>query len=1357
MTPHQSQRFIVLVALILTFPLALLAQDIPVMVNQTSEAKVMMVIDDSGSMQAVMEHPDFDADGTTATNSSLEFPSIVFKLESGVSAPATGHTLTPIIFEMNWGLWYRSGGNVYSGTTFSSASNMRLVSAVTCNDTRARTRSCPGSPSSPTRGVNTLSLYGNSSIVGSSVFQLSNLAQSGSTTVTDSSGNEYLYANYRRNDYVRSARDWHSIWPKFDANGDSVTVRTRAYATTGGTMYFNGKEVFLSAGWYRLEYLRWIFYEATADQIANLPGATRVDTVKDVVETLILNNASVEFGIATLNGSTYNAGVHSSGSYGNQMWTPMGDASSGARPKIRATIGTSSADLITALETVTAMGGTPLANTYIETLRYFAGERDRDPYSNRQYVSPIDSECAASFIILLTDGLPTSESHNMVKGSWIRDYDGDGEDGASTNRNCSTSRCKEFLDDAAFYAYDTDFNTSIDGTQNIRSYAVGLGLDFDLLDDFAQNGGSGTALRADTSDEISDALQNIVNNLITTAVGAAGVAVAEVFGEHGQVFRPRFEAAHWSGNIDKYLSNSSGDLIKSFDMGDILEERDLDSDPRTIIAGYDEDGDGNTDTTIEFKTDNATVLREYLFADYITGTADSALLAEPIRDYTLDTSAETLIDFIHGYDFEDMRERDSDGDENVEKLGDIVYSRPKYVSAKNGSYNRMHGYIDFVRGRISQPEILLVGANDGMLHAFDVDTGEELWAYIPSSLLKYLEVLSRESYNNEYHRYYVDGQVAVEDVYVGGSWRTIAMFGLRKGGATWTVLDITDRSNPELLFEVSDLTNAGQSWGNATVVVTGGSTNNYLPGGFNWYMVVPTGEGKTTNGNNLLAYTLTTTGMPTKSVVSISSETAGTRLTGVATSQNDQDLNVDRAYVGSESGDLYRVLTNGSPGSWSVQKLFNGSSNQPLTAQAVTVLVDNPIYGGSGITTGPESHKYAVGVFFGSGRYDSIADVTDVGTVAQDIIAIFDPLNITDDTYQNRLSTVGKSDLENQSYSSFSPVRSSDGVYRVPDTKSGFYISMATEIQLIDNHYIKPVGMVTHKPTNVRGNVLFATFLPKQEQCTAGGYGFIQGVNFRAAGGSVVDYFLDEKDPFYNGGIPDINEDASYDEIDLELGYDAGTILPALDTYVNSIEADDLRPYNHDGTLTIEDVFLHASNGGVKPAVSSLGATGVPGPPAILYQAGQIVIQAAYIANAESENGDDDEEDDTVSFCCTTGSGDDTERHTVVVSESEAAEYDADPSCERKTCEEDEQEDKIKICHYPPGNPANMHTIEVSENAWPAHEAHGDTRGACDEDEEPEEEPEEEEETEEEEPETQPINLYNVPVNILSFHELTEN
>ena len=40
-------------------------------------------------------------------------------------------------------------------------------------------------------------------------------------------------------------------------------------------------------------------------------------------------------------------------------------------------------------------------------------------------------------------------------------------------------------------------------------------------------------------------------------------------------------------------------------------------------------------------------------------------------------------------------------------------------------------------------------------------------------------------------------------------------------------------------------------------------------------------------------------------------------------------------------------------------------------------------------------------------------------------------------------------------------------------------------------------------------------------------------------------------------------------------------------------------------------------------------------------------------------------------------------------------------------------EEKVTICHIPPGNPDNAHTVTVGAPAVPAHLAHGDTLGEC--------------------------------------------
>ncbi|MCF7844462.1 MAG: hypothetical protein K9M03_01360 [Kiritimatiellales bacterium] len=47
---------------------------------------------------------------------------------------------------------------------------------------------------------------------------------------------------------------------------------------------------------------------------------------------------------------------------------------------------------------------------------------------------------------------------------------------------------------------------------------------------------------------------------------------------------------------------------------------------------------------------------------------------------------------------------------------------------------------------------------------------------------------------------------------------------------------------------------------------------------------------------------------------------------------------------------------------------------------------------------------------------------------------------------------------------------------------------------------------------------------------------------------------------------------------------------------------------------------------------------------------------------------------------------------------------------------EGEEESKVTICHYPPGNSGNAQTLQISTSAWPAHRLRGDRVGSCEDD-----------------------------------------
>ncbi len=220
-------------------------------------------------------------------------------------------------------------------------------------------------------------------------------------------------------------------------------------------------------------------------------------------------------------------------------------------------------------------------------------------------------------------------------------------------------------------------------------------------------------------------------------------------------------------------------------------------------------------------------------------------------------------------------------------LGDIFHSTPQVVGTppnlfyfardlngddsldcKAGDDNENKGYRCFFNRHRLRRKMLVVGANDGQLHAFDAGrfrghddpdatdsftgldlvndanpdgsfdngTGMELFSYVPRMVMP---TLKEQHIATSKHFFSVDGNTTVADVFIdpvndGGTfpteadreWRTVVIGGLREGGVGYYALDITQpdpiETHPELGFV-------------PTVAPSGGDSNdpasaNYLPG-----------------------------------------------------------------------------------------------------------------------------------------------------------------------------------------------------------------------------------------------------------------------------------------------------------------------------------------------------------------------------------------------------------------------------------------------------------------------------------------------------------------------------------------------
>lgn len=123
-------------------------------------------------------------------------------------------------------------------------------------------------------------------------------------------------------------------------------------------------------------------------------------------------------------------------------------------------------------------------------------------------------------------------------------------------------------------------------------------------------------------------------------------------------------------------------------------------------------------------------------------------------------------------------------------LGDIVHSAPALIGAPSVSVQG-DGYVRFHASASKRRSAVVVGANDGMLHAFDANTGAELFAYVPAALHAELHRLTQPGYM---HRSYVDASPGFGEAQVRGKWRTVLASGMGMGARGVFALDVTDPS-----------------------------------------------------------------------------------------------------------------------------------------------------------------------------------------------------------------------------------------------------------------------------------------------------------------------------------------------------------------------------------------------------------------------------------------------------------------------------------------------------------------------------------------------------------------------------------
>lgn len=324
-------------------------------------------------------------------------------------------------------------------------------------------------------------------------------------------------------------------------------------------------------------------------------------------------------------------------------------------------------------------------------------------------------------------------------------------------------------------------------------------------------------------------------------------------------------------------------------------------------------------------------------------------------------SGSTLVSYLRG----DRTNETTYYRQRAHVLGDIVASEARYVKAPLFNYVDA-GYSDFKTLMKTRAGAVYVGANDGMLHAFDAANGQELWAYIPRPVLPNMHALADRNYANN-HQFFVDNTPEVGEISVPctpvfpattcNPWKTILVGGLNRGGNSYYALDITDPASPKFLWEFTAST-MGYSYGNPRITKLKDGT---------WVVMLTSGYNNADDKGYLYVVNAQTGALIRTFTADPGTGKKG-NLARISAHAKTADTNntVTAVYGGDVLGNLWRFDVNGDMGAsgYDTQLLINfqdASGNpQPITAKPTVATVDGQTV-----------------VYVGTGKFLGVSDISD--------------------------------------------------------------------------------------------------------------------------------------------------------------------------------------------------------------------------------------------------------------------------------------------------------------------------------------------------------------------------------------------
>ncbi len=801
-------------------------------------------------------------------------------------------------------------------------------------------------------------------------------------------------------------------------------------------------------------------------------------------------NASVRFGLTILDGTSIPNDYTST----TQVAAYHNDKS-----VLKAEVGTDHATLQGIVNGLTAHDGTPLANRTIAIARYFK----HDGYFTA--ADPIQFTCQRNFLVIMTDGRPQVEGNTAFGGcgagfsdplcganadgqfsyieSWLgtpHDKVGDGLDPDYYHfhvpAGCDASSVDEepceyqnggsdYLDDVAKIMAQNDLRPDLTGTQSVVTYTIGFGVSNSLLQRAAAQGG-GQYYTTSTADELANAFQLALKSIQsqTESFVAPVVPVSQTTRTQSgdrlyiALFQPRNTNLRWPGNLKKYAVSAEGQLLDANGHaatdanGDILDTAQSYWDTSPSGSNVGKGGVGEL-------LANTPALSRHVYT-HLSGTdltasgnafsTANAAITTTMLNVGSSSGRTNVINYILGADAYDDNLNANLSENRAWLLGDVIHSVPLVVHYS------------------ATDALILVGGNDGMLHAFDDTTGAEVWAYVPEGLLGSLKLLTPPQAGSS-HPFFVDSS---PELVTTSSGQQIVVFGLGRGGREYYALDVTTKTAPRFLWRVNNgttgMSELGQTWSEPsfTKVASAGSAVDALivGAGYDTYFDDPAHTTVNSSGGAMgrgIFVLNAATGALVTPLIRPTSMDWAMPSTVAALDLNGDGL-VDRGYVGDLGGQMWRL-----DGTLATTKLFTAPAGHKIFYPPDVV-----------------RDRGFLAVFFGTG----------------------DRSNPLSTTVTDRLYDVKDDGGSNKTEANLTDVTTNvaqNGSSAETTLKSALKTSGGWFIQLNQN----PGEKVLASPTAFF-SVFFSTFTPVTGACNAGGDARLYTLNYSTGGipdSSVVD------------------------------------------------------------------------------------------------------------------------------------------------------------------------------------------------------------------------------------------------------------